>query len=85
MYKVILEREALQSSRKLPNEIQVKIARLMMSLRENPRPKGCKKLSGQFQNLWRLRCGDYRIIYSIDDKDKIVRVEWCKHRGDAYR
>lgn len=85
MYKVIIEREALRASRSLPKETQIAIARLMMSLRENPRPPGCKKLTGPLKSLWRLRKGDYRIVYSIDDKNKIIKVEMIKHRRDVYR
>ncbi|MCL5991581.1 MAG: type II toxin-antitoxin system RelE/ParE family toxin [Bacteroidetes bacterium] len=54
-----------------------------MALKSEPRPAGCKKLIG-FHNLWRIRIGDYRIIYSIDDSDKIIDISTIKHRKDAY-
>jgi len=53
------------------------------ALSADPRPTGCKKLHG-FRNQWRLRVGDYRIVYSIDDSHKIVDVIRIRHRRDVY-
>ncbi len=52
-------------------------------LAENPRPFGCKKLTGR--NAWRIRIGRYRAIYEINDKDKSVLVVTLGHRKDIYR
>ena len=49
----------------------------------NPRPFGCKKLRG-YKDLWRIRVGDYRIVYIIDDEHKTASVTRVAHRGDVY-
>jgi mRNA interferase RelE/StbE len=48
------------------------------------RPSGCRKLRGE-RNLWRLRVGDYRVIYTVDDRRHVVDVSAVRHRRDAYR
>jgi mRNA interferase RelE/StbE len=53
------------------------------SLRENPRPPGCCKLTNQ--PGWRVRAGDYRIVYEIDDKSRVVTVLNVGHRKEIYR
>jgi mRNA interferase RelE/StbE len=54
------------------------------SLAAQPRPSGSEKLSGR-QNLYRVRQGNYRVIYSVDDKSRVVDVVKVGHRGDVYR
>jgi mRNA interferase RelE/StbE len=56
----------------------------MRDLAENPRPPGCRKLVGG-EGDWRLRVGDYRVLYEINDTRKVVRVLHVKHRREAYR
>ncbi|MCL4283265.1 MAG: type II toxin-antitoxin system RelE/ParE family toxin [Flavobacteriales bacterium] len=51
---------------------------------EDPRPPGCKKLTGH-KDLWRIRIGNYRVIYFIGDQIKLVRVEKVSDRKQAYR
>jgi mRNA interferase RelE/StbE len=53
-------------------------------LQTNPRPSGCVKLTGS-RNDWRIRVGDWRVIYSIDDPTGRVDVSAIRHRSDAYR
>jgi mRNA interferase RelE/StbE len=53
------------------------------SLATEPRPPGCKKLRGA-DDLWRVRVGDYRIIYAIDDAHAAVEIRVIRHRKDAY-
>jgi mRNA interferase RelE/StbE len=50
----------------------------------NPRPPGSKKLAGS-KNEWRIRVGDYRVLYDIADKVRIVRVYRVRHRRDVYK
>src|SRR5260370_20478148 len=59
------------------------IIRAMSALAKNPRPPGCRKLSGG-ENDWRIRVGDYRVIYQIADADQIVRVNRVRHRREVY-
>ncbi|MEK6777526.1 MAG: type II toxin-antitoxin system RelE/ParE family toxin [bacterium] len=54
------------------------------ALATNPRPIGCKKLQGPTR-LWRLRVGDYRIVYDIDDRNRIVDIVVVRHRRDVYK
>ncbi|MEM6395672.1 MAG: type II toxin-antitoxin system RelE/ParE family toxin [Bacteroidota bacterium] len=56
----------------------------MEDLESDPRPTGCKRLRGE-TSLWRIRVGDYRVIYSIDDEIKIVLVTKVGSRGDVYK
>jgi len=53
-------------------------------LTTEPRPAGCRKLQGR-SGLWRLRVGDYRVVYSVDDQQKLVDVVAVRHRREAYR
>ncbi len=55
-----------------------------MSLAEEPRPAGCKKLRG-YENLYRLRAGDWRLIYAIEDDQLVVLIIEVAPRGEAYR
>jgi mRNA interferase RelE/StbE len=64
--------------------VQRKIAAIIVSLSIDPRPYGSKKLSGT-QATYRVRAGDYRIIYDIHEKEVVVSVLKLGHRGDIYR
>jgi mRNA interferase RelE/StbE len=52
-------------------------------LADDPRPPGCRKLRG-YKDLWRVRVGDYRVVYIIEDDNKIVAVTRIAHRREAY-
>jgi mRNA interferase RelE/StbE len=53
-------------------------------LQQDPRPSGIVKLQGEDQ-LYRVRVGDYRIVYTIDDHDKIIKITRIRHRQDIYK
>jgi len=57
---------------------------VVSALSKNPRPFGCRKLSGS-ENDWRIRVGDYRVIYEIADANRIVRINRVRHRKEVYR
>jgi mRNA interferase RelE/StbE len=61
-----------------------KILSAIEALVENPRPAGVKKLKGKGENLWRIRVGDYRVIYLIDNTVRIVNIRKIGHRRDVY-
>ena len=82
-YQVIFESAAAKQLKKLPKSVQQTLRPLIDSLSTNPRPSGCKKLKGR-QDEYRIRSGNYRVIYSIEDKALIVRVIRAGHRKDAY-
>ena len=54
------------------------------SLARGPRPRGCRKVQGA-DNLWRIRVGDYRVLYTIDDHARIIDILAIRHRSDVYR
>ena len=83
-YSIIFARSAERELESLPSKAVNQIFPKIASLSEKPRPRGCKKLSGE-GNLWRIRVGNYRVIYSIDDVGHIVDVIQVRHRSDAYR
>ncbi|MBI4683947.1 MAG: type II toxin-antitoxin system RelE/ParE family toxin [Nitrospirae bacterium] len=68
---------------KLPDSVRQKIHKQILSLENNPRPFGHKKLKET--EYYRIRSGDYRVLYSIDDNVKIVKVLSIAHRKDVYR
>jgi mRNA interferase RelE/StbE len=83
-YKVALSKSAERELASLPKNIIKKIIAILVSFESNPRPSGCKKLKG-FANLWRVRVGNYRIIYSIDDSITLVDVREIGDRKDIYK
>ena len=82
-YRLELETKALKEFRGLPKERQELIAGVFDDLQANPRPPGAKKLSGV--DGYRVRSGDYRVLYTIEDSAKRVRVYRVGHRSDVYR
>jgi mRNA interferase RelE/StbE len=83
-YRLILSKPAVKALRELPSSVNVRVAAAIDDLREEPRPVGCKKLQGK-EDLWRIRVGDYRVIYAIHDAIRIVDVRRIGHRGDIYQ
>jgi mRNA interferase RelE/StbE len=84
VYEVQLERAAERNLRRRSSENFTRMIAYMKTLGENPRPPGCRKITGS-RNDWRIRVGDYRIIYEIDDNAMVIRVLRIRHRRDAYR
>ena len=82
-YQVILEAAAKRQLKKLPQSVQETLLTQITQLGTTPRPAGCKKLKGR-KNEYRIRSGNYRVIYSIEDKALIIRVIRAGHRRDAY-
>jgi mRNA interferase RelE/StbE len=84
VYIVELRPSARRELLKLPRHDQLRVIRAMDALATNPRPKDVKKLTG-LDNLYRIRAGDYRIVYQIHDDRLIVLVVRIGHRKDVYR
>ncbi len=84
MYEIYLERTAERDIKKLSAEDFQRIIPHIKVLSENPRPIGCRKITNS-KNDWRIRIGDYRVIYEIDEKEKVVRVMRVRPRRDVYR
>jgi mRNA interferase RelE/StbE len=82
-YKIIFRKSVVQDMRRIPNRDLQRILAAIDSLSEEPRHSGVEKLSTQ--EKYRVRQGNYRIIYEINDKEVIVIVVKVGHRKDVYR
>lgn len=82
-YKVVIAKSAEKELANLPIEVILKIREKVSALANNPRPDGCKKLKG-YKDLYRIRIGDYRVIYSIQDNILTVTVVAVGNRKDIY-
>lgn len=82
-YDVVIAPHARRQLEKLARSPRARIADAMNGLAKNPRPAGAKKLATQ--RLWRIRVGEYRVIYDIADQIRVVSIEEIVHRRDAYR
>ena len=69
----------------LSSHIQPRVKKAIQSLSQNPPPQGVKKLMGKLKGAWRIRIGDYRLLYDIDDKLKKVVLIDMGHRKQIYR
>ena len=82
MYKVLIERGAERDLNKLGTKMRNRIIAHLLILKNNPRANA-KKLKSS-DNAWRIRIGDFRIIYEIDDKFRTVKIYRIKHRSKVY-
>jgi mRNA interferase RelE/StbE len=82
-WKVIVSRKAERSLRRLPKDLLQRLRQAIDGLATNPRPTGYKKLAGS--DFYRIRVGDWRIIYTIEDDQLIVLIVTISPRGSAYR
>jgi len=82
-YKVTIKKSATKELEEIPKKDLRKIVKRIQSLAQNPRPQGAHKLSGQ--GRFRVRQGDYRIVYSVNDKDLIIDIVKIGHRREIYR
>ena len=80
---VMILRRAQRELARLPATVYEQVKRAIRDLATNPRPPGCRKLSAR--EGWRIRVGEYRVIYEIDDTDQAVTVLHIGHRRDVYR
>ena len=83
-YTVIIERGALRDIKRLSSPIRARIDKHILLLADNPRPQGIEKLAGS-DCSYRLRVGDYRILYEIHDEILHILVAKVGHRRDVYR
>ena len=83
-YEVVLSPKAEKQLDELPRPMQRRITEAIEGLESNPRPHGVKKLEGA-EDLWRIRVGDYRIVYTIKDDRLVVLVVKIGHRREIYR
>lgn len=79
----MLESRAEKDLNKLENDIRARVVARLLLLKNNPRPQGTKKLEGS-KSAWRIRIGDWRAVYEINDKTREVKVYRVKHRSEGY-
>jgi len=82
-YKILLKQSAVKELEDIPKKDIKKIIKRIQSLAQNPRPSGAKKLSDR--DRYRIRQGDYRIVYSIKDNEFTVCIYKIGHRREIYR
>jgi len=82
-YKITIKKSAVKEMADIPQKTLRKIIKRIRSLAQNPRPTGSQKLSSQ--QYYRIRQGDYRIVYSVDDKNLIIDIVKIGHRREIYR
>lgn len=82
-YRLRIKRSAAKELEALPSKDRRRIVGRIQSLASDPRAHGCEKLSGE--DKYRIRQGDYRVLYAVQDADATVIVVKIAHRRDAYR
>ena len=82
-YRVALTSSADKELKKLSGQLIARIVPRLDNLASNPHPPGCKKLRGGDRE-WRIRVGDYRVVYTIDDTKLLVEVTRIRHRSEVY-
>lgn len=83
-YKIVFRKSAQKQLLKLPKSVGLKIIELIKSLSENPIPGSAKKMTG-FKNVFRIRSGSYRVIYSIENDELIIEIIKIGHRQNIYK
>lgn len=84
MYKLSYEKRVFKDLDKIPNLAVERILEVFRELLINPHPVGSKKLSGK-EALYRIRQGDYRVVYMVDHKAKEIKIILVAHRKESYR
>ena len=82
-YSLELKQSAQKELDALPDEVFARIDRKILALADNLRPAGCKKLRG-YKDLWRVRVGDWRVLYVVEDASKLVTITRIAHRREVY-
>lgn len=83
-YRIEIKSSAAKELLKLPRKMIPRVVTVINELAENPRPQGVKKLAG-FERTYRIRVGDYRILYDIFEKKLIIEIIRIRHRKDVYK
>ena len=83
-YEVQFATSAAKEFRSLPPELKRRTGAAIDGLSQDPRPPGVRKLVGHGR-LYRIRVGQYRVVYEIDDKEQLIRITRVRHRREVYR
>jgi mRNA interferase RelE/StbE len=82
-YSIEIKHTAQKELDAFDDALFARVDQKILALADNPRPSGCKKLIG-YKDQWRIRVGDWRVVYVIDDTAKLVTVTRIAHRREAY-
>lgn len=85
MHEVLLSGQAERDLKRLPAEVFHRVIAAVRSLGADPRPHDCRKLRGSTRDDYRIRVGEYRVVYEIDDTARVVRIMRVRHRREVYR
>ncbi len=83
-YTIVISKSVQKQIDNLPDDVVERVVEKIQNLASEPRPDGVVKLKG-YDNEYRIRAGDYRIRYEIDDESQLVQILQCKHRKDVYQ
>ena len=83
-YSIVFARSARKELENLEHSVALRVLKRVEGLSINPRPTGVVKLEGA-TDLWRLRIGDWRVIYRVDDRARLIDITGIRHRREAYR
>jgi mRNA interferase RelE/StbE len=83
-YQIAFARSARKELEQLPKSVAERILKKVRELQNAPHPAGSKKLRGS-AGLWRLRVGDYRLVYEVLESEKIIEIGRIRHRREVYR
>ncbi len=84
MYKVKFSKTGERDLQRLTNPLYERIKKKILSLKKDSRPRGTKKMKSEVDRF-RIRIGNYRILYGIDDQNQVVTIYRIAHRSEAYR
>jgi len=86
VYKVeVASRRVEKEIAELPSGVRNRVIRAVRTLAKDARPGGARKLMGEMRGAWRIRVGDYRVIYDVDDDRRLVIILAVLHRREVYR
>ena len=83
-YEITFARSARRELEALEAQLVARVWARIQALGGKPRPPGCRKVQGE-EDVWRIRVGDYRVLYEIKDATRIIDIVAVRHRRDAYR
>lgn len=84
-YRIVFKKKAGKELIQLPSAVLPKVTLAIDDLASNPHPTGSKKLKGSDEDTWRIRIGDYRVIYVVEDEVRIINIRKIGHRKDVYK
>jgi len=83
MYKISIVKRAEKDLRNLERDVKNRIVTVISNLKDEPRPSGCRKIQSE-AGVWRVRVGDWRVGYSVDDFNQEINIIRIAHRKEFY-